>query len=79
MGATSAFEQELIQAARSLPRKSIRELLDFAKYLEWQKMTQKPFAERVDELWSQVKKQAEKSGYTLKDVPKLIAGVRHKK
>jgi hypothetical protein len=54
-------------------------LLDFAKYLEWQKMTQKPFAERVDELWSQVKKQAEKSGYTLKDVPKLIAGVRHKK
>jgi hypothetical protein len=73
------YKQELIDVVEGLPKKMAKEVVDFAKYLRWQNVFNKSFAERVDALWVELRKQAEKSKYNQKDISKLICEVRKKK
>lgn len=79
MRGTLVYKQELIEVLGKMPQEMAKEVVDFAKYLQWQSIPKKTFSERVDNLWDKMREQAEKSNYSPKDVGKLIAAVRKKK
>lgn len=79
MSKVLTYENELVKVARDLPQERVKEVVDFAKYLVWQSLPQKTFAERADDLWLVMREQAEKSGFNLRDVSRLITKTRHKK
>lgn len=79
MGKALAYKEELISIVKELPRDSAKEVVDFARYLQWQSLSKKTFDERVDNLWVKMREQAEKAKYSLKDVSKFIAEVRRRK
>lgn len=80
MGSVMTYEKELLQATKGLSRNKVKEVIDFVNYLRLKEKTgMSNFSQRVDELWERMRKAAEKSGYSLKDVERVIAKVRVRK
>ncbi len=66
------YKNELIKISKNLPKEQVKEVINFANYLSWQNMPKQTFSERIDSLWAKMRSAAEKKGYKLKDVAKLI-------
>lgn len=80
MGSVTTYEKELLQATKGLPRDKVKEVIDFINYLRLKEKTRTSnFSQRVDELWEKMRRAAEKSGYSVKDVERVIAKVRARK
>lgn len=72
MNKKPGYKDELIKISKKLPREQVKEVINFANYLSWQSMPKQIFSERIDNLWVKMRNAAEKKGYKLKDVAKLI-------
>jgi len=79
MKSISSVTDELLKITERLPGGKVEEVVDYAKFLEWQTFSQKDFSKRVDALWLKMKKTAKKAGYSVKDVSNLISEIRKNK
>ncbi|OGC13522.1 hypothetical protein A3J90_03565 [candidate division WOR-1 bacterium RIFOXYC2_FULL_37_10] len=73
---TVTLEKELIEIVSDLPKNSAKEVIDFAKYLRWQSASSKKFPERVDDLWTKMKKQIEFKKFKPSDVARFIEEIK---